>query len=100
SGRQLPGGVSAWSPDESRLLVYGPNGPSLGAVDGTGFHAFSIDGWVKWAPDSSRLVARQGANQLVVADADGNVPHLVATLDGLGDVEWAPNGTNLAVTSE
>ena len=28
------------------------------------------------------------------------MPHLVATLDGLGDVEWAPNGTNLAVTSE
>jgi Tol biopolymer transport system component len=104
-----------WSPDGSRLAVYGEVEPGSGrlfVMDADGSNIRSIaegegSTTVDWSPDASRIVfaATSESIEIWIAPADGSTTSLVATQEKLspdlwGTPVWSPDGSQIAFSHE
>jgi Tol biopolymer transport system component len=104
----------SWSPDGSRIAFsrdtskggnYATSIETMHA-DGTGMRliaggAKQADGEPSWSPDGKQLAYTDTDSNVVVVDADGSHPHIVATpLAGgwaaLSSTAWSPDGSRIA----
>jgi Tol biopolymer transport system component len=108
SVRQVSNGrLYGWSPNGDWLVVSDEEGGRddvhhlvIQHADGSGRRTLPVTdpGGVSWAPDSSRLVAGEGSRLVVVDIAAGRSRVLADTHDdqGVGYLEWSPDGSTIA----
>lgn len=97
---------AAWtpvlSPDQRFLTLPDPAGSGTWLIDLTGEESarklIDIPAAVSWSPGSDGIAWIDGS-QLYVQDISGGVPQTLASMDGLINVAWLPQGQFIAVVA-